>query len=199
MALSLLDAGGIRAPRLGHPLAAGTSGPTVPGECVRPRAAAPAAAGVGRPRRHGLGPGAALSLPGRYAGEVPRWCPGATISSGKTARTRVAPASDAVANVTFGGICETCELVLYGRLTLEAASATGRLVTEGEPGLVAAFERWLRGHESLEGRRGGEAVQPRQHIRYLSAEINRLYSALVLPQEELARNQPKGVFNLLFI
>jgi hypothetical protein len=41
--------------------------------------------------------------------------------------------------------------------------------------------------------------KPRQHIRYLSAEINRLYSALVLPQEELDRNQPKGVFNLLFI
>jgi hypothetical protein len=47
------------------------------------------------------------------------------------------------ADVIFRGEAETVVLVLYGRLTLEAAIAVGRLRTEGEPGLVAAFAQWL--------------------------------------------------------
>jgi uncharacterized protein (TIGR03083 family) len=58
---------------------------------------------------------------------------------------RIEPASAAVADVSFRGEAETVVLVLYGRLTLEAAITTGCLRTEGEPGLVAAFARWLQG------------------------------------------------------
>ena len=36
-------------------------------------------------------------------------------------------------------------LLIYGRLTLESASASGCLRIEDEHGLIAAFERWLKG------------------------------------------------------
>jgi hypothetical protein len=32
-------------------------------------------------------------------------------------------------------------LLIYGRLTLESASASDRLIIEGEHGLIAAFDR----------------------------------------------------------
>jgi uncharacterized protein (TIGR03083 family) len=50
----------------------------------------------------------------------------------------------AVGHVTFRSDTETFVLLMYGRLTLEPALATGRLSVEGEQGLVTAFERWLK-------------------------------------------------------
>jgi hypothetical protein len=86
-----------------------------------------------------------LLLPGRYRWEVSQVVPSRYDIVGEDGTYRIAPASEAVADVTFRGEAETFVLVLYGRLTLEAAIATDRLVTEGEPGLVAAFARWLTG------------------------------------------------------
>jgi len=59
--------------------------------------------------------------------------------------SRIAPASATAAHVTFRGDTETCVLLIYGRLTLESASASGCLRIEDEHGLIAAFERWLKG------------------------------------------------------
>jgi hypothetical protein len=92
-----------------------------------------------------LSHGATLSLPGRYRWEVSQGVPSRYDIVGEDGAYRIVPAGEAVADVTFRGEAETFVLVLYGRLTLEAAMATGILRTEGEPGLVAAFERWLTG------------------------------------------------------
>ena len=92
-----------------------------------------------------MGHGADLSLPGRYRWERPQVVPRRYDIVGEAGAYRIAPASDAVADVTFRGEAEPFVLLLYGRLTLESAIATGRLRTEGEPGLVAAFARWLTG------------------------------------------------------
>lgn len=99
----------------------------------------------GGPGGVALGHGATLSLPGRYRWEVSQVVPRRYDIVGEDGAYRIAPASEAVADVTFRGEAETFVLVLYGRLTLEAAMATSRLRTEGEPGLVAAFARWLTG------------------------------------------------------
>jgi hypothetical protein len=99
----------------------------------------------GRPSGVAMGHGAALLLPGHYRWEVSQVGPSRYDIVGEDGAYRIAPASAAVADVTCRGEAETFVLVLYGRLTLEAAMATGRLVTEGEPGLVAAFARWLTG------------------------------------------------------
>ena len=36
-------------------------------------------------------------------------------------------------------------LLMYGRLTLGSAMAADRLVAEGDPDLISAFDRWLEG------------------------------------------------------
>jgi hypothetical protein len=99
----------------------------------------------GGPSGAALGHGAVLSLPGRYRWEMLQVVPRRYDIVGEDGAYRIAPASEAVADVTFRCEAETFVLMLYGRLTLEAAMATGHLRTEGEPGLVAAFARWLTG------------------------------------------------------
>jgi uncharacterized protein (TIGR03083 family) len=91
------------------------------------------------------GQGADVSLPGRYRWEVSQVVPSRYDIVGEDGAYRIAPASEAAADVTCRGEAETFVLLLYGRLTLEAALATDRLVTEGEPERVAAFARWLTG------------------------------------------------------
>jgi uncharacterized protein (TIGR03083 family) len=86
-----------------------------------------------------------LSLPGRYRWEVHQGVPRRYDIVVEDGTYQIAPASGPGADVTFRGEAETFVLVLYGRLTLEAALAMGHLVAEGEPGLVAAFARWLKG------------------------------------------------------
>ena len=99
----------------------------------------------GGPDGAALGYGVDLALPGRYRWEVAQVAPRRYDIVGEDGAYRIMPASEAVADVTFRGDTETFVLVLYGRLTLESALATGRLRTEGEPGHVAAFARWLMG------------------------------------------------------
>ena len=55
------------------------------------------------------------------------------------------PAGASVAQVTFRAAAETFVLVLYQRLPLTVATATGSLVVEGDGELTAAFGRWLQG------------------------------------------------------
>jgi uncharacterized protein (TIGR03083 family) len=57
---------------------------------------------------------------------------------------RIEPGGAAAGQVTFRSDTETFILLMYGRLTLEPAIATGRLNVEGDQGLVTAFDRWLK-------------------------------------------------------
>ena len=60
-------------------------------------------------------------------------------------RCRIEPAGASVAEVTFRAAAETFVLMLYQRLPLTVATATGSLVVEGDTVLTAAFDRWLQG------------------------------------------------------
>jgi uncharacterized protein (TIGR03083 family) len=55
------------------------------------------------------------------------------------------PGGAAAANVTFRSDAETFVLLMYRRLPLETATATGHLIVEGDQELTAAFDRWLKG------------------------------------------------------
>ena len=100
---------------------------------------------LGPPWDAAFGQDAGLSRPVRSRWEVTGVVPGRYDIVGENGTCRREPASTTVAHVAFRGQAETLVLVLYGRLALEAAMTTGRLRTEGEPGLVAAFARWLQG------------------------------------------------------
>jgi uncharacterized protein (TIGR03083 family) len=100
---------------------------------------------IGPPWDAAFGQDAGRSRPVRSRWEVTGVAPSRYDIVGENGTCRIEPASEAVADVTFRGEAETVVLVLYGRLTLEAAIAVGRLRTEGEPGLVAAFAQWLTG------------------------------------------------------
>ena len=52
---------------------------------------------------------------------------------------------DTTARVTVRCDTETYVLLVYGRLDLEAALASGRLMIEGDRELALAFGRWFRG------------------------------------------------------
>jgi uncharacterized protein (TIGR03083 family) len=58
---------------------------------------------------------------------------------------RMEDAGAAPANVTFGCDTETYILMVYGRLDLEAALASGRLRVEGNRELASAFGQWFKG------------------------------------------------------
>jgi hypothetical protein len=60
-------------------------------------------------------------------------------------RCRMEPAGASAAQVTFRADAETFVLVLYRRLPLTVATATGSLVVEGDGALTAAFNHWLQG------------------------------------------------------
>jgi len=55
------------------------------------------------------------------------------------------PAGTAPPHVTFRCATDIFVLMLYRRLTLEPVLAAGQLVVEGDQGLTAAFDRWLKG------------------------------------------------------
>jgi hypothetical protein len=57
---------------------------------------------------------------------------------------RIAPVGAAPPHVTFRCATEIFVLMMYRRLTLEPVIAAGHLMVEGEPGLTAAFDRWLK-------------------------------------------------------
>lgn len=100
---------------------------------------------LGPPWGAAFGQGAGLSLPVCSRWEVTGVVPGRHDIVGEDGTCLLEPASATAAHVTFRGDTETCVLLIYGRLTLESASASGRLIIEGEHGLIAAFDRWLKG------------------------------------------------------
>jgi uncharacterized protein (TIGR03083 family) len=61
------------------------------------------------------------------------------------ATIRMEAAGTASADLTFGCDTETYILLVYGRLNLEAAMASGRLRVDGPRQLARAFGQWFRG------------------------------------------------------
>jgi hypothetical protein len=57
---------------------------------------------------------------------------------------RIAPVGAALPHVTFRGAADIFVLLMYRRLTLEPVMTAGHLVVDGDPGLTAAFDRWLK-------------------------------------------------------
>jgi len=57
---------------------------------------------------------------------------------------RIAPVDAAPPHVTFRCATESFVLLMYRRLTLEPMMQAGHLAVDGDPGLTAAFERWLK-------------------------------------------------------
>jgi len=100
---------------------------------------------LGPPWDAAFGQDAGLSLPVRSRWEVTGVVPGRHDIVGEDGTCRIEAASATAAHIAFRGDTETFVLLIYGRLTLELAIASGRLISEGEPGLIAVFERWLRG------------------------------------------------------
>jgi uncharacterized protein (TIGR03083 family) len=100
---------------------------------------------LGRPRR------AVFPLPPEFPGPVRfRWeLRGAVVDTHdivvEHGRCRMQPADASAAQVTFRAAAVTFILMLYQRLPLTVATATGALVVEGDGELVAAFDRWLQG------------------------------------------------------
>jgi uncharacterized protein (TIGR03083 family) len=60
-------------------------------------------------------------------------------------KARMEPAGTAPPHVTFHCDTDIFVLMMYQRLTLEPVIASGQLVVEGDQGLAAAFDHWLKG------------------------------------------------------
>jgi uncharacterized protein (TIGR03083 family) len=60
-------------------------------------------------------------------------------------KARMEPAGTATPHVTFHCETDIFVLMMYRRLTLEPVIASGQLVVEGDQGLTAAFDHWLKG------------------------------------------------------
>ena len=100
---------------------------------------------LGPPWGAACGQDAGLSQPVRSRWDVTGVASGRHDIVGEDGTYWIEPASATAAHITFHGDTETFVLLISGRLTLEEASASGRLRSEGEPELIAAFDRWLRG------------------------------------------------------
>ena len=100
---------------------------------------------LGRPQRAVFLLPAGLSTPVRYRWELR----GAVIDAYdivvEHGRCRMEPADASAPQVTFGAAAETFILLLYQRLAMAAATATGDLLVDGDGQLSAAFDRWLQG------------------------------------------------------
>jgi len=90
-------------------------------------------------------PGSRLSTPVRYRFEVTDAVPSRVDIVVEGDHASIAEAGDTTASVTFHCDPETYVLVMYGRLSLEAARAMGRLRVEGDQTLLAAFGQWFKG------------------------------------------------------
>jgi uncharacterized protein (TIGR03083 family) len=90
-------------------------------------------------------PGARLSTPVCYRFEVMGAVPSRVDIIVEGDRASIAEAGDMPASVTFHCDPETYVLVMYGRLSLEAARAMGRLRVEGDQALSVAFGQWFKG------------------------------------------------------
>jgi putative sterol carrier protein len=90
-------------------------------------------------------PGARLSAPVRYRFEVTGAVPSRVDIVVAGDHASITEAGDTAASVTLHCDTETYVLVMYGRLSLEAARAVGRLRVEGDQVLVGAFGQWFKG------------------------------------------------------
>jgi uncharacterized protein (TIGR03083 family) len=90
-------------------------------------------------------PGARLSTPVRYRFAVTGAVPSRVDIVVEGDHAAIAEAEDMAASVTFHCDPETYVLVMYGRLSLEAARAMGRLRVEGDQALNVAFGQWFKG------------------------------------------------------
>jgi hypothetical protein len=93
----------------------------------------------------GFQPDMSLAPGGRFrfvcTGNIPP--PYDLIVEGET--VRMAPAEEAPAHVTLRCEAATFVLLLCGRRPLDALVAEGRVVLDGEHGLLAAFRQWFQG------------------------------------------------------
>ena len=90
-------------------------------------------------------PGPRLAAPVRYRFEVTGPVPSRMDIVVEGDQAHIAEAADTSASVTFHCDTETYLLLMYGRLSLEAASAVSHLRVEGEQASVAAFGQWFKG------------------------------------------------------
>jgi uncharacterized protein (TIGR03083 family) len=90
-------------------------------------------------------PGPRLAAPVRYRFEVTGAVPRRVDIVIEGDHAHIADATDTPASVTCHCDMETYVLVMYGRLSLAAASGAGRLRIEGEQASVAAFAQWFNG------------------------------------------------------
>jgi uncharacterized protein (TIGR03083 family) len=90
-------------------------------------------------------PGAKLPAPVRYRFEVTGTKPSRVDIVVEGEQAHVAEAGDTPASVTFHCNPETYVLVMYGRLSLEAAHAMGLLRIEGDQALAGTFGQWFKG------------------------------------------------------
>jgi uncharacterized protein (TIGR03083 family) len=83
--------------------------------------------------------------PVRYRFAVRGAVPGTYDFVVEEAQVRLEAAGAAMANLTFCCETDTFILMMYKRLTLHEATAAGRVLADGESGLIADFAQWLRG------------------------------------------------------
>jgi uncharacterized protein (TIGR03083 family) len=90
-------------------------------------------------------PGPRLSTPVRYRFEVTGTVPSRVDIVVEGDHVSMGEGGDMSASVTFYCDPETYVLVMYGRRSLEAARAMGRLRVEGDQALLMAFGQWFKG------------------------------------------------------
>ncbi len=90
-------------------------------------------------------PGSQLPAPVRYRFEMTGAVPSRNDILVEGDKAHMEPAEAAEANVTFRCDTETFVLMMFGRLTLDAAVAANRLEVDGDRGLAAEFGRWFPG------------------------------------------------------
>jgi hypothetical protein len=100
---------------------------------------------LARPQRAVFPLRAGLSIPVRYRWKLRGAAGKAYDIVVENGRCRIQLADASAAQVTFNAAAETFLLVLYQRLALTVATATGDLLVKGDGELCADFDRWLRG------------------------------------------------------
>ncbi|HEU0022589.1 MAG TPA: maleylpyruvate isomerase N-terminal domain-containing protein, partial [Dehalococcoidia bacterium] len=90
--------------------------------------------------------GATLSGPIRYRFELTGPAGGRRDVVVEGDKPRIATEAKGPANLYLFGDAGAFVLMMYDRLTLDSAIATGRFKAEGDLGLVPDFERWLARH-----------------------------------------------------
>jgi uncharacterized protein (TIGR03083 family) len=95
------------------------------------------------PALRGFRPGAPLSLPIRYRFVLTGPAASTQDILVEGARVRMEPTGHGQTSVTFHCDTETFILLIYGRVTHEAALASGRLRGEGNPQLITTFGQYF--------------------------------------------------------